>query len=219
MVLCRQGNSCVKSVISAAKYTIFYCTSFSVQRVGESYFVSTSKSEHNGFHGVQAVNKDEYKCIAPYCITAQRKTLAREVSFTLYRVLYAFHSRMNEINLIFILWQREKLSLGGTISLSNVWPLSLPTSEGGKCARWQTLQRKGTQDWDFFWLRFWNLYYFFVSYVKILRFYKIIFLLGPFWGEVRFFHVVLGLREIKIIFNLGQKIFFFQHHIWPLYIY
>jgi hypothetical protein len=31
---------------------------------------------------------------------------------------------------------------------------------------------KGTKDWDFFWLRFWNLYYFFVSYVKILRFYK-----------------------------------------------
>jgi hypothetical protein len=30
---------------------------------------------------------------------------------------------------------------------------------------------KGTKDWEFFWLRFWNLYYFFVSYVKILRFY------------------------------------------------
>jgi hypothetical protein len=31
---------------------------------------------------------------------------------------------------------------------------------------------KGTQDWEFFWLRFWNLPNFFVSYVKILRFYK-----------------------------------------------
>jgi hypothetical protein len=31
---------------------------------------------------------------------------------------------------------------------------------------------KGTQDWDFLWLRFWNLYYFFISYVKILRFYQ-----------------------------------------------
>ena len=31
---------------------------------------------------------------------------------------------------------------------------------------------KGTQDWEFFWLWFWNLRYFFVSYVKILRFYK-----------------------------------------------
>jgi hypothetical protein len=34
---------------------------------------------------------------------------------------------------------------------------------------------KGTQDWDLFWLRFWNLYYFFISYVKILRFYQKIF--------------------------------------------
>ncbi len=31
---------------------------------------------------------------------------------------------------------------------------------------------KGTQDWDFLWLRFWNLFYFFFIYVKILRFYK-----------------------------------------------
>ncbi len=31
---------------------------------------------------------------------------------------------------------------------------------------------KGTQDWDFFWLWFWNLYYFLISYVKTLRFYK-----------------------------------------------
>jgi len=31
---------------------------------------------------------------------------------------------------------------------------------------------KGTQDWDFFWLWFWNLYYFFISYVKKLRFYQ-----------------------------------------------
>jgi hypothetical protein len=69
---------------------------------------------------------------------------------------------------------------------------------------------KGTQDWDFFWLRFWNLYYFFVSYVKILRFYKKKFWIWPFWGEVRFFRVVLGLRGIKIVFNLGQKKFFFN---------
>ncbi len=31
---------------------------------------------------------------------------------------------------------------------------------------------KGTQEWEFFWLRFWILYYFIVSYVKILRFCK-----------------------------------------------
>ncbi len=32
------------------------------------------------------------------------------------------------------------------------------------------LPLKGTQDWEFFWLRFWMLYYFIVSYVQILRF-------------------------------------------------
>ncbi len=49
---------------------------------------------------------------------------------------------------------------------------------------------KGTQDWDFFWLRFWNLYYFFISYVKILRFYKKKFLIRPLLGKIRFFRLV-----------------------------
>jgi hypothetical protein len=49
---------------------------------------------------------------------------------------------------------------------------------------------KGTQDWDFFWLRFWNLYYFFISYVKIVRFYKKNFLIRPLLGEIRFFRLV-----------------------------
>ncbi len=49
---------------------------------------------------------------------------------------------------------------------------------------------KGTQDWDFFWLRFWNLYYFFISYVKILRFYKKNFLIRPLLGVIRFFRLV-----------------------------
>jgi hypothetical protein len=49
---------------------------------------------------------------------------------------------------------------------------------------------KGTQDWDFCWLRFWNLYYFFISYVKILRFYKKFFLIRPLLGEIRFFRLV-----------------------------
>jgi hypothetical protein len=49
---------------------------------------------------------------------------------------------------------------------------------------------KGTQDWDFFWLRFWNLYYFFIIYVKILRFYQKIFLIRPLLGEIRFFRLV-----------------------------
>jgi hypothetical protein len=33
-----------------------------------------------------------------------------------------------------------------------------------------------------FWLRFWNLRFFFVSYVKILIFYKKVFLIGPLLG-------------------------------------
>ncbi len=74
------------------------------------------------------------------------------------------------------------------------------------------LSFKGTQEWEFFWLRFWNLRYFFVSYVKILRFYKKIFLIGPFLGEVRFFRVVLGLRGMRNNFELG-KIFFFSSSI------
>ncbi len=71
----------------------------------------------------------------------------------------------------------------------------------------------------FFWLRFLNLYYFFVSYVcqniKILQ--KKI-LIGPLLGEVWFFRVVLRLCGIKKIFELGQKniLFFFIYEpfIW-----
>ncbi len=46
---------------------------------------------------------------------------------------------------------------------------------------------KGTQDWEFCWLQFWNLHYFFVSYVKILRFYKKIVWLGHYWGRYDFY--------------------------------
>ncbi len=75
---------------------------------------------------------------------------------------------------------------------------------------------KGTQDWEFFWLRFWNLRYFFVSYVKILRFYKKFFLIGPLLGEVRFFRAVLGLRGIKKNFELVPKKIFFLLKFWTL---
>ncbi len=75
---------------------------------------------------------------------------------------------------------------------------------------------KGTQDWEFFWLRFWNLRYFFVSYIKILRFYQKNFLIGPLLGEVRFFRVVLGLRGTKKNFELGPKIFFLLFQFWTL---
>jgi hypothetical protein len=36
-------------------------------------------------------------------------------------------------------------------------------------------------------------------------------LIGPLWEEVGLFRVVLRLRGIKIVFNLGQ--FFFKNHI------
>ncbi len=35
-------------------------------------------------------------------------------------------------------------------------------------------------------------------------------------GEVQFFHVVLGLRGIKIVFNQGQTIFFSTSYMTPL---
>jgi len=76
---------------------------------------------------------------------------------------------------------------------------------------------KGTQEWEFFWLRFWILYYFFVSYVKILRFCKKNFLIGPVLEEVRFFRVVLGLRGMKKNFELGQKNIFLFFYLWTLY--
>ncbi len=76
---------------------------------------------------------------------------------------------------------------------------------------------KGTQDWEFFWLRFWNLRYFFVSYVKILRFSKKNFLIGPLLGEVRFFRVVIGLRRMKKNFELGPKKFFSSSILDPKY--
>ncbi len=41
------------------------------------------------------------------------------------------------------------------------------------------------------------MYYFIVSYVKILRFCKKNFLIGPVLEEVGFFRVVLGLRGMK----------------------
>ncbi len=75
---------------------------------------------------------------------------------------------------------------------------------------------KGTQDREIFWLRIWNLRYFFVSYVNILRFYKKKCLIGPFLGEVRFFRVVLGLRGMKKNFELGSKIFSFFLQLWTL---
>ena len=49
---------------------------------------------------------------------------------------------------------------------------------------------KGTQDWEFFWLRFWILYYYIVGYVQILRFCKKKFWIGPLLEEIRLFRLV-----------------------------
>jgi hypothetical protein len=45
------------------------------------------------------------------------------------------------------------------------------------------------------------------------------FLIGPQWGEVGLFRVVLRLRGTKIVINLGQKFIFilFKSYMTPLY--
>ncbi len=97
------------------------------------------------------------------------------------------------------------------------WPTTSPQSPSDSPIPWSKVTEfKGTQDWEFFWLRFWNLRYFFVSYGKILRFYKKNFLKGPLLGELRFFRVVLGLRGMKKNFELGQKFFFFFLQLWTV---
>jgi hypothetical protein len=45
-----------------------------------------------------------------------------------------------------------------------------------------------------------------------------IFLIGPFWGELRLFRVVLGLRGMKTIFKIGQKILFFKSYMTLVYL-
>ncbi len=44
-----------------------------------------------------------------------------------------------------------------------------------------------------------------VSYAKIIRFWGKNFLIGPLWGELQLFRVVLRLRGMKKIFEVGQK--------------
>ncbi len=74
------------------------------------------------------------------------------------------------------------------------------------CTEWREIF-KGTQEWDFFWLPFWNLYYFIVSYVKILKFCnKKLFDWASIGGGTIF---PRRLRGMKNFFELGQKIFFF----------
>ncbi len=63
---------------------------------------------------------------------------------------------------------------------------------------------KGTQDWEFFWLRFWNLHYFFVSYAKILRFYKKKFWLAHYWGGTSGFWPQVRARALRASVFLGS---------------
>ncbi len=53
---------------------------------------------------------------------------------------------------------------------------------------------------EFFFCFDFEIYYFFVIYVKILRFHKQIFLIRPLLGEVRFFRRVLRLCGMKNFF-------------------
>jgi hypothetical protein len=81
--------------------------------------------------------------------------------------------------------QRHKDEAEWIVKSTLIWI----TSQGSRAKKTTSIDRlvwgladfsfKGTPDWDFFWLRFWYLYYFFISYVKILRFYKKNFLIRP----------------------------------------
>ena len=53
------------------------------------------------------------------------------------------------------------------------------------------------------------MYYFIVSYAEIIRFWGKILLIGPLWGELRLFRVVLGLGGMKKNVKIGQKFFLF----------
>ncbi len=69
-----------------------------------------------------------------------------------------------------------------------------------------SLPFKGTQDWDFFWLWFWNLYYFFISYVKIYLQTK--FFDQAIIGEDTIFPLSLRLSgiEFSLVWDLGESI-------------
>jgi hypothetical protein len=43
-------------------------------------------------------------------------------------------------------------------------------------------------------------------------------LIGPLWGELRLFRVVLGLRGMKTIFKIGQKKIFYKSYMTLKYL-
>ncbi len=54
--------------------------------------------------------------------------------------------------------------------------------------------------------------------LKYEGFVKNNFIFGPLGGEVGLFRVVLRLRGMKIVFNLGKKFFFYKSYMTPLYL-
>jgi hypothetical protein len=54
--------------------------------------------------------------------------------------------------------------------------------------------------------------------IKYEGFVKKQLLIGPQWREVGLFRVVLRLRGIKIVFNLGQIFYLFKSYMTPLYL-
>ncbi len=76
---------------------------------------------------------------------------------------------------------------------------------------------KGTQEWEFFWLRFWILNYFIVSYVKILRFCKKkLFDWASFGGGTIFPRSPRTMRNEQKFWARSKNIFLF-FYLWTFY--
>ncbi len=72
----------------------------------------------------------------------------------------------------------------------------IPTTTSQPKPRWSLF---GTQEWEFFWLWFWILYYFLVSSAEILRFCKKNFDRATIWGDTT---IPLSLKLSRTEFNL-----------------
>ncbi len=87
--------------------------------------------------------------------------------------------------------------------------------KGKNCCHWPF---KGTQAWEFFGLRYWNLYFFVVSYAEMLRFRLKKKFVGPLLGEIGLFCVYWDYAEWKKNFKLGNIFCYFSSLKCPLYI-
>ncbi len=119
-------------------------------------------------------------------IAQQRRQSCRIVRLLMCVSDFALHTAPNK----FMTLLQMYLILRYVIFLSHTLNAVHYVSKQNADPRFWNDNLKGTQDWDFSWLRFWNLYYFFISYVKILVFDKKIFLIRPLLGEIRFFRLV-----------------------------